>query len=149
MCDVLSNHHSGQKNITLCIPRISTNITKKQLYYVFGKLNWGVVTNIVFVNTSKKKKDSFNKKTCANKSSKWGFKSESTFNDSSLNWRDQNSSHDDVSVISNIEYNCVFIYLNWLHNENVNIIKNKFMNGDCIKIIYNEFEFWKLYAKKT
>lgn len=89
----------------ICIPRINTNVTKHQLYDIFGRLNWGSVKNVYIVNTSKK-----------------------------------NNSKNKTS--------CVFIYLNWRNQPDIYDIRNKLSNGSSIKLVYNEYTIWKLYAKK-
>ena len=89
----------------ICIPRISSNVTKHQLFDIFTRLKWGNIDNIYFVNTSKKNN-------------------------------------------SKIRTSCVFIYLTWNNNEDAYSIQKKLINGQSIKIVFNEFTIWKLYAKK-
>ena len=49
---------------------------------------------------------------------------------------------------SKIKTCCVFIYLNWINSPDIYDIRNKLNNGQSIKLVYNEYTIWKLYAKK-
>ena len=63
-----------------------------------------------------------------------------------LNW----GTVKNISIINTSKNNtsCVFIYLNWKNNDDIKNICEKLSNGKSIKIVYNEYTIWKLYAKK-
>lgn len=46
-----------------------------------------------------------------------------------------------------IPFACIFVDITW-HNDANNIaIKNKLVDGKCIKVVCDQFTFWKVYAK--
>ena len=89
----------------ICIPRITSDITRFQIYSVFEKLKWGIVDNITIIGSNKK-------------------------------------------TNSKIKSNCVFININWFSSDEITDIREKLNNGISLKLVYNDFTFWKLYAKK-
>lgn len=70
----------------------------------------------------------------------WG----ETVNISILNKQNPRFQNKIVSANSN----CVFITLKWNKTDAVESIKTKLLNNECIKLVYNDIVFWKIYAKK-
>jgi hypothetical protein len=46
-----------------------------------------------------------------------------------------------------IPFACVFIDISWHNDANSVTIKNKLIAGKCIKVVCDQFTFWKVYAK--
>lgn len=46
-----------------------------------------------------------------------------------------------------IPFVCVFVDITWHNDANNLAIKNKLVAGKCIKVVCDQFTFWKVYAK--
>ena len=151
-----------QTHPIICIPRITGKITKQQVTSVFKRLAWGKIENIVIVNSNVV---SSNKR--SKQSSKWGFSNCKNVASYDMQWRKGECSTADACGTAHAcgtadacgtaqacgtadtchENNCIFVYLKWFQTNCANNIKEKLLNKESIKLVCNEFEFWKLYAK--
>lgn len=46
-----------------------------------------------------------------------------------------------------IPFICVFIYLSWFNDDKSIGVKAKLLDNKCVKIVCDDFTFWKIYAK--
>jgi len=96
--------NNNNKNPSLCIPRVDSNITKDQVYKVFNSLDLGSINRVDLVNKKTKMGD---------------------------------------------EYKCVFVHFTyWNDKEKTNIIKERIITKNDVKIIYNFPWFWKISISK-
>lgn len=132
----------------ICIPRVKGTITKMQVASIFKRLGWGKIDNIVIVTS-----ETGNTKPYTKRSTKWGFNDNNRGSSSDTQWRKSGGcsgscgggcgcSGNEVEAI-----NCIFVYLSWYNNDNANYNKNILLEKKSIKLVCNEFDFWKLYAK--
>tara|TARA_B100000073_G_C23419230_1_gene446488 strand:- start:168 stop:581 length:414 start_codon:yes stop_codon:yes gene_type:complete len=130
----VTNVQQHTANPVICIPRVIGLITKPQVASIFKRLAWGKIENIVIVSSNKRSKQ---------KSSKWGFSNDNSGSSSDMQWR--SSQNNIIQQHTETESSCIFVHLNWCNS--ANIIKQKLLNKESIKLVCSEFEFWKLYAK--
>tara|TARA_B100000073_G_C23661917_1_gene544962 strand:+ start:344 stop:781 length:438 start_codon:yes stop_codon:yes gene_type:complete len=126
----------------ICIPRVKGTITKMQVASVFKRLDWGKINNIVIVTSETGKIKSSGKR-----STKWGFNEHNNGSSSDTQWRKTNNKIENSGNNTTEAINCIFVYLNWYNNDKANYIKETLLDKQSIKLVCNEFDFWKLYAK--
>ena len=120
----------GKENPSICIPRVSKEITRHELIDIFNKLQIGNIRSIHIIPSNK------NKRHVSKQSQKSSDKSNKSDKPSKCNSNENNF----VKVFVHFDY--------WYNNDKSNMYKELLNDGGNFKIVYNFPHYLKCFKSK-